>query len=151
MVFMSSLFKKILNTDWHWILSEKSKICSKCLHLNNLHYANILHYQAVLKTTVFSVQKKKKKVHAFIFWSEKFTELHVSLHSGKLPLLFLLWTDCMLNKPPAKQVFRLNTDVVFIYHLPAKATLKTFHHVRRQTWLHWNVAKLTWKYIKIIP
>lgn len=87
-----------------------------------LHYANGLHHQAVLET-VFSVQKKKE-IHAFIFWSAMFTELHVNLHSGKLPLLFLSWTDCMLNKPPATQVFHLNTGVVFIYHLPAEVTLK---------------------------
>lgn len=103
----------------------------------------LIYFTIRLFSRLLSSQCKKKNVHAFIFWSEKFTELHVSLHSGKLPLLFLLWTDCMLNKPHAKQVFRLNTDDVFIYHLPAKATLKTFHHVRRQTWLHWNVAKLT--------
>lgn len=72
----------------------------------------------------------KKTIHAFIFWSAMFTELHVTLHSGKLPPVFLSWTVCMLNKPPATQVFHLNTGVVFIYHLPAKATLNRFHHVQ---------------------
>lgn len=128
MVFMSSLFKKILNTDWHWILSEKSKICSKCLHLNNLHYANILHYQAVLKTTVFSVQKKKMCMPSSSGQKSLPNSMSASIqancHCCSSYGLIVCWTNLMLNKSSVW------TQMMYLYTI----------YLLRQHWRHFIMS-----------